>query len=140
MPEALPRKCCVPDAVDNLLGLKVSADTLPGQHTSTWPRSMVTATVCLLACGSVPGEPGVACLDFGLRVPGRSFHGARAIHKHPEPRAPQPWFPPAPRFRAHTASQLSTQPWSVTPAVPSLSLQWAIASLPRAQRLLARGA
>lgn len=109
-------------SVDNLLGLKVSTDTLPGQHTSTRPRGMATATVCPLACGSVPGEPGVACLDFGLRVPDRSCHGGESHSQAPGATRPQPWFPPAPRFRAHTASQVSTQPRSVTPAVPSLSL------------------
>lgn len=136
-----PQNAAFPGAEDNLLDLKVSADTLPGQHISTWPCGVATATVCPLAVGQCPESLAWPVSTSGACVPGRRRQGGgvTAIHRHQEPRAPQPWFPPAPQFGAHTASQVAPSPGR-SPQRSRHCPQWAIASWPSAPRLLAVGA
>lgn len=118
-----PQNAAFPGAEDNLLDLKVSADTLPGQHTSTWPCGVATATVCPLAVGQCPESLAWPVSTSGACVPGRRRHGGWGDSHSQAPGATRPaaLVPArAPVWSTHCVSG-RTQPRAVTPAVPSLS-------------------
>lgn len=119
-----PQKCCVPWRRGQPPGLESV------RRHAAWAAHLHLAMRrghrhCVSSGrGSVPGEPGVACLDFGRVCPGQtpSRGGWGDSHSQaPGATRPAALVPArAPVWSTHCVSG-RTQPRAVTPAVPSLS-------------------